>query len=47
MIPLFSKALIETCYKQIKDCYNILIRESDNKSIMDKRLENIKNESFV
>ena len=38
---------IDQCLKQIKDCYDVLVLETENKGIMDKRLERIMNESFM
>ncbi|XP_070490459.1 SET domain-containing protein SmydA-8-like [Chironomus tepperi] len=38
---------IDQCLKQIKDCYDVLVLEMENKGIMDKRLERIMNESFM
>lgn len=31
----------------IKSCYDILVKETENKGIMDSRLDKILNESFV
>ncbi|CRK91470.1 CLUMA_CG005137, isoform A [Clunio marinus] len=39
--------IIDDCLKIIKTCYNILIKETENKGIMDNRLEKIINESFL
>jgi hypothetical protein len=33
--------------RQIKACYDVLVRETENKAIMDKRLERITVESLV
>jgi hypothetical protein len=41
------QTIIDQCFKEIKECYDVLVREMENKGIMDKRLERIMNESFV
>jgi hypothetical protein len=41
------QATIDQCCAEIKECYEILVRETENKGIMDKRLERIMSKSFV
>ncbi|KAG5673865.1 hypothetical protein PVAND_003876 [Polypedilum vanderplanki] len=38
---------IDECLKEIRACYNVLVKETENKAIMDKRLGRIISESFV
>lgn len=44
---LSSQIAIETSLKDIKRCYDILAMETENKRIMDGRIERILGESFV
>lgn len=44
--PLFQMSINENL-KTIKTCYDILIMETENKGIMDNRLEKILGESFI
>lgn len=43
----FLQHAIDQCLKQIKESYDVLVLETENKGIMEKRLERIMNESFV
>lgn len=44
---IWFQTIIDECLQIIKNCYDILVMESENKRIMDNRLERILNESFV
>lgn len=46
-ISLHFQDAIDECIKAIRRCYDVLVVETENKRIMDGRLEKILNESFI
>lgn len=44
---IFLQIAINQCLERIKECYDALVVEKENKGIMEKRLERIMNESFL